>query len=177
MALRGRRINIFLELWCLLAKRGLDIWVSSTSFQKSNIGWPQQPLTEKVLNFNMIFHDSTKTIFFQNIKVKLNLRTMDDSEVLSIDFPDLKTSAASMTSTASTTSVASMTFTASFHQKKLLIQMIDSSLAVIHFPSSWSQSPHHLTNPISSKKFLIMIVWSSLAPKWPILVPFCGVDH
>ena len=39
---------------------------------------------------------------------------MDDSEVPSCDFPGLRTSAASMTSTAST---ASMTSTASFHQK------------------------------------------------------------
>ena len=44
MALRGRRINNFLKLWCLVALGGLDIWVSSsTSFQKSNIGWPQPP--------------------------------------------------------------------------------------------------------------------------------------
>ena len=28
--------------------RGAVIWVSSTSFQKSNIAWPQQPPTEKV---------------------------------------------------------------------------------------------------------------------------------
>ena len=27
---------------------GLEIWVSSTSFQKINIGWPQQPPTERV---------------------------------------------------------------------------------------------------------------------------------
>ena len=37
---------------------GLGIWVSSTSFQKCNKGWPQQPPTEKVLIFNMSFHDS-----------------------------------------------------------------------------------------------------------------------
>ena len=49
MALRGRRINNFLESWCLVASGGLGIWVSSTSFQKSNIGWPQQPAIEKVL--------------------------------------------------------------------------------------------------------------------------------
>ena len=41
---------------------------------------------------------------------------MDDSEVLSSDFPDLRISAASMASTASTTSMASIAFTASFHQ-------------------------------------------------------------
>ena len=48
MALRGRRINNFVEFWCLVASGGLDIWVSSTSFQKSNIGWPQQPPKERV---------------------------------------------------------------------------------------------------------------------------------
>ena len=49
MALRGRRIQNFLELWWLVASRVVGIWVSSTSFQKSNIGWPQQPPTEIVL--------------------------------------------------------------------------------------------------------------------------------
>ena len=49
---------------------GLGIWVSSTSFQKSNKDWPQQPPTEKVLKFNMSFHDSVKTFFFQNSKIK-----------------------------------------------------------------------------------------------------------
>ena len=53
----------------------LEIWVLWTSFQKSNIGWPQQPLIERVLKFDMNFHDSTKTFFFQNIKVKPNSRT------------------------------------------------------------------------------------------------------
>ena len=48
MALRGRRINNFVELWCLVASGGLDICVSSTSFQKNYIGWPQQPLKERV---------------------------------------------------------------------------------------------------------------------------------
>ena len=31
---------------------GLEIWVASTSFQKSNIGWPQQPPTESVSNIS-----------------------------------------------------------------------------------------------------------------------------
>ena len=74
MALWGRRINNFLELWYLVASRGLGIWVSSTSFQKSNIGWPQQPLTKKVFNFNMIFHDSTQKCFFQNAPRHHNLQ-------------------------------------------------------------------------------------------------------
>ena len=95
MVLRGRRIDKFVELWCLVASGGLGIWVSSTSFQKSNIGWPQQPLTEKVLNFNMIFHDPTKKLFFSKHQNKAEFKNLDDTEVLSSDFPDLRTSAAS----------------------------------------------------------------------------------
>ena len=45
----------------------------------------------------------------------------DDSEVLGSDFPDLRTSAVSVTSAASTSSVASITFTASFHQKNYCV--------------------------------------------------------
>ena len=48
MALKGKRINNFIELGCLVASGGLDFCVSSTSFQKIDIGWPQQPPTEKV---------------------------------------------------------------------------------------------------------------------------------
>ena len=69
MALRGSRTGNFDKLWCLVASLGFDFCVSSTSFQKSNIGWPQQPSTEKLLKFNQIFHDSTKNFFFQNIKI------------------------------------------------------------------------------------------------------------
>ena len=29
----------------------------------------------------------------------------------------------------------------------------------------------------SSKYLLILMVWSFLAPNWPIPVPFCGMDH
>ena len=115
MALRGRRIDIFLELWCLVASGGLHFCVASTSFQKNDIPWPQQPLKEKVLKFNMIFHDPTQKTFFSKHKNKAEFKCLDDSEVLSSDFPGLKTSAASMTSVASTASVASMTSTASFH--------------------------------------------------------------
>ena len=64
MALRGRRTNNFIRLWCLVASGGLHICVSSTSFQKNDMSWPQQPLTEKVQKFNMIFHDSTQKNIF-----------------------------------------------------------------------------------------------------------------
>ena len=32
----------------IVGSRGLEIWVSSTSFQESNIGWPQQPLNYQI---------------------------------------------------------------------------------------------------------------------------------
>ena len=63
MALRDSRIKNFDDFLCLGASGGLEFCVSSTSFQKSNIGWPQQPPTEKLLKFNLIFHDSTKKLF------------------------------------------------------------------------------------------------------------------
>jgi hypothetical protein len=85
-----------------------------TSFQKNYIGWPQQPPTEKMPKFNMIFHDSTQKNFFSKHKNKAEFQCLDYSEVLSSDFPQLKTSAASMTSVTSTASMAS---SASFHQK------------------------------------------------------------
>ena len=65
----------------------------------------------------MIFHDSTKHISFSRHQTKAKFNTQDDSEVISSDVTDLKTSAASMTSMASTASMASMTSTASIHQK------------------------------------------------------------
>ena len=54
MAQRRRGINNFIELWCLVASVGLHFCVSSTSFQKIDIGWPQQPPTEKVSDINKI---------------------------------------------------------------------------------------------------------------------------
>ena len=43
-----------------MASEGVDIQISYTSLQKSNIGWPQQPLTEKVLKSvqSWIFDDT-----------------------------------------------------------------------------------------------------------------------
>ena len=48
---------------------------------------------------------------------KAKFKNLDDSGVLSSDFPGPIISAASMTLTASTASLASMTSTASFHKK------------------------------------------------------------
>ena len=52
MTMKGRRINNFIELWSIAGSVGLEICVSSTSFQKNDIGWPQQPLTERVSDIN-----------------------------------------------------------------------------------------------------------------------------
>ena len=100
-ALKDRRIHSLIELWCLVGSGGLEIWVLSTSFQKSDIGWPQQPPTEKVLKSNVIFRDSIKIISFSKHQCKAEFKNLNDSEVLSGDFAGLKTSAASMTSKAS----------------------------------------------------------------------------
>ena len=40
------------------------IYAYLTSFKKNDIGWPQQPPREKMLTFNMIFHDSNKKYLF-----------------------------------------------------------------------------------------------------------------
>ena len=90
MALMGSRIESFNKLQFLGALGGYDFCVSLTSFQKSNIGWPQKPPTEKLLKFILIFHDCTKKLFFfQNIKLTSKLAefmNLDDSEVFSSDF-------------------------------------------------------------------------------------------
>ena len=59
MALRGRRINYFVGLWCPMASEGVEITVSLTNFQKSNISWLQQPHKEKVpdISKKWIFDD------------------------------------------------------------------------------------------------------------------------
>jgi hypothetical protein len=113
MDLTGRGIKYFLESWWLVGWGSFTVWVSLSSFQKSSIGWPQQPQTEKGLKFNVIFHDSTQNFFFSKHPNKAESNDMDDPEVLSSDFSGLWTFAASMTSTASTTSMASyhQTFT------------------------------------------------------------------
>jgi hypothetical protein len=75
MALRGSRIKNFDKLWRQVASGGLEFCVSSISFQKNNIGWPQQPPTEKLQKFNLIFHDSTQKPFFSKHQNKLNSRS------------------------------------------------------------------------------------------------------
>ena len=62
MAMKGRMIINFIELWSIAGSGGLDIWVSVISLWKSNICRPQQPPTEryqisvKNWNFDDPFH-------------------------------------------------------------------------------------------------------------------------
>ena len=44
--LKEKKICKLNFVWRYLYSWGYGIWVSSTSFQKSNIGWPQKPSTE-----------------------------------------------------------------------------------------------------------------------------------
>ena len=44
--------NFLIMMKASVYSRGAVIWVSSTSFQKSNIAWPQQPPTEKIPNIS-----------------------------------------------------------------------------------------------------------------------------
>ena len=83
-------------------------------FFKSNIGWPQQPQTEEVLKFKMVFYDSTPHSIFSKRQNKAEIQNLDDSEVLTNDFPGIRTSAALMTSSASAASMASTTSEALF---------------------------------------------------------------
>ena len=47
-ALTNGQIEIFNFISKVAYSGGYDIWFLSTSFQKSNIGWPQQPPTERM---------------------------------------------------------------------------------------------------------------------------------
>ena len=48
MALRGKKVENFDDTSLTGWSQRVLICVSSTSFQNSSIGWPQQPLTESV---------------------------------------------------------------------------------------------------------------------------------
>ena len=135
-----------------------------------------------------IFHDFTKH-FFSKHQNKAEYKDLDPSEVLSSDFSVLRTSAASMTSSASTTSIASMTSTASFHQTFCWSWWLDhpwhpndqidlSGLCNLNDLYSLDNlSGLNNLNSLNSLNFLlILMVGSSLAPKLPIMVPFCGMD-
>ena len=59
LALTDEKIEIFNFISYVAYSGGYDIWFLSTSFQKSNIGWPQQPPTKRMSDTskNWIFDD------------------------------------------------------------------------------------------------------------------------
>ena len=114
LGLTDRNMLIGLCLKLSVWSWGLDIWVLSTNFQKSNIDWPQQPPIEKMLKFSKNFHDSVKIFLVLGL---LNSRTRNTLKSSVVIFQALETSTTSMTSVASTasaTSLASTAYTASF---------------------------------------------------------------
>ena len=147
MALRGSRIKYSFELWWLVGSRGFTIWVSSTSFQKTIIGLPQQPPTEKVLKFNVIFMILSKIFFLSKIQNKLILvlklfsswtwMTLKYSEVIFLGLRNLCSliDLSSLFNLTGLTSLFNLTGLTSLH------------------------------SPIFSKNFLVVIVWTFLAPK------------
>ena len=114
LALRERNIQVRLYLKVVLKCWDVDILIIRTNFQKCNLGWPQQPPTEKVHELKNDISWFHQKKWFSKHQNKSKFNNLDDSGVLSSDFPGLRISVASMTSTAS---VASMTSTASFHKR------------------------------------------------------------
>ena len=128
-----------------------------------------QPVFKKVLSaglnslqhkrlpiFNLIFHDSNKKYLFPKDQNKAKSRNLDDSAVISSDFPGLRTFATSMTSTASTASVASMTSTASFHSCSFCLENLAKN-----------------SGSFCYKNLLFHKVKHSL--KWSSGVPYCSL--
>ena len=61
-------------------------------FLKISISWPQQPPTQKMLKFKIIFHCSMQKKLFSKHEYKAEFKNLDDSEVLRSDFPGIRTS-------------------------------------------------------------------------------------
>ena len=107
--------------------------LSVASWEVKNYAWstiwnfidlmlPQRPLTEKVLKFNMSFHDSVnfffKTSKWNDVSPKIIelLRTWKTLKSTKMIFQALETSPASFTSEASATLLASIASKAQFSQ-------------------------------------------------------------
>ena len=134
--------------------------------------------------FQLEFHHSIqKKIFLKHQNEVIIAITWSISSAKVV----LKSSAASMTSSDMITSMASMTSTASLASKK---SKTTFSLLTEWYP--WHQDPQQPQNLnslnnlssfndfnslISSKYLLNLMFPSTLAPKWPILVSQCGMDH
>ena len=56
--------------WCSVASWVVEFYAWSTIWNFFDITWPQRPLREKMLKFNMSLHDFFRDLFFQNIERK-----------------------------------------------------------------------------------------------------------
>ena len=83
MALTDKDMQVKFGLKMVLECWDREFLGTTTTCLKINISWPHQPLTEKVLNFKIIFYDSTKTNSFPKDQNKLEFNNLDDSEVRS----------------------------------------------------------------------------------------------
>ena len=108
-------------------------WLASTASDRKSAKIP----------YDISWFYPKKRFFFSKPKNKAEFKCLDDSEVLSSDFQDLKTSA------------------------------VSNDLSGLNSLNSLND----LKSLISSKFLLILMIWSSPAPKWSIPVPFCGIDH
>jgi len=81
---------------------------------------------------------------FSKHQIKAEFKNLDDSEVLSSDFPQT-------------------------------LEPLKPQWPLQPQQPPWPQWP--LLPQFIKKKILILTVGSSLAPKWPIQVPFCGLDY
>jgi hypothetical protein len=80
MALRGKKIESFNDI-CLTSTAAWSRAVAHLCFiQKSSIGWPQQPLTENVLKFNLYFMILPSKIIFSKYQNTAEFKNLDDSE-------------------------------------------------------------------------------------------------
>ena len=131
LALREKNIQVKLYLKVVLKSWDVDTLITRTNFQKRNLGWPQQPPTEK-----WYFMISLKKWFLKH-QNKAKFKNFYDFWVLGSDFPGLRISVASMISTAS---VASMTSTASFHKKNTEFYVSINHVTKMTYPgfSMWN---------------------------------------
>ena len=68
-------------------KSSLVIFQALTPLQPQ---WPQQPPTEKVLKFKIVFCDYNPDSIFSKHQNKAEIQNLDDSDVLISDFPGIK---------------------------------------------------------------------------------------
>ena len=75
-ALRGRRVNDFVKLWCLVASGGLKIWVSWISFQKvTSAVLNRTSELSRFLNAALFWCFETRFILVESWNIMLNFST------------------------------------------------------------------------------------------------------